>query len=400
VSLGAEQRGQQLLLLVGEVLLDLRGERVQFAAEPLGLGLCSEKFFEPCDRLRDHRVLLADPLDGRAELSAAAAGGSAATTVARAAPVSARCLRRMRNRAARALVEAGHRSHRHAPALHAASATILDAPDAAQIFDLVEAGRADSLFAPPTVWIGLANHPDFAARDLGTLRKAYYGASIMPVPVPVLERLRARLPGLGSTTAGEDQLARLPVRQHLAGERIDDLGVEVVLLVGYGRTNHAGRGDDVLAAVIAEKPLPPDNEANTDGNRYFYGFECENLGDGEDPWPAAQLEAIEKAAAALCRAHGWNARSVIGLLEWQPGKIDPRGFAMSSMRARVEERLNHEPGWDRSEETGVSAADDLKKLIQTDGVINSPRDAADWATNKHWAWQTHIQDNTTRIRQT
>lgn len=72
--------------------------------------------------------------------------------------------------------------------------TILDAPDADRIFDLVEAGQADSLFAPPTVWIGLANRPDFATRDLGALRKAYYGASIMPVPV--LERLRERLPGL------------------------------------------------------------------------------------------------------------------------------------------------------------------------------------------------------------
>ncbi|MFJ2770675.1 acyl-CoA synthetase [Streptomyces sp. NPDC087300] len=73
--------------------------------------------------------------------------------------------------------------------------TILDAPDAERIFELVEAGLADSLFAPPTVWIGLANHPGFATRDLGALRKAYYGASIMPVPV--LERLRSRLPGLG-----------------------------------------------------------------------------------------------------------------------------------------------------------------------------------------------------------
>ncbi|WP_405935440.1 acyl-CoA synthetase [Streptomyces sp. NBC_00726] len=72
--------------------------------------------------------------------------------------------------------------------------TVLDAPDPARIFDLVESGRADSLFAPPTVWIGLANHPDFATRDLGGLRKAYYGASVMPVPV--LERLRDRLPGL------------------------------------------------------------------------------------------------------------------------------------------------------------------------------------------------------------
>jgi len=72
--------------------------------------------------------------------------------------------------------------------------TLVDGPDPGLLLDLVESGRCDSLFAPPTVWIGLANHPGFAARDLSALRKAYYGASIMPVPV--LEGLRTRLPGL------------------------------------------------------------------------------------------------------------------------------------------------------------------------------------------------------------
>ncbi len=113
-----------------------------------------------------------------------------------------------------------------------------------------------------------------------------------------------------------------------------------VHLVGNGRTNHAGLGDDdVLRAVIKETKLPPDNEANTDGNRHFYGFECINLGDGKDPWPEVQKEAIEKVAAAICRAHGWNERSVIGHKEWQPGKVDPRGFTMDSMRKRIRERL-------------------------------------------------------------
>ncbi|MFI0236317.1 N-acetylmuramoyl-L-alanine amidase [Streptomyces sp. NPDC016845] len=113
-----------------------------------------------------------------------------------------------------------------------------------------------------------------------------------------------------------------------------------VHLVGYGRANHAGLGDDdVLRAVIGETALPGDDEANTDGNRSFYGFECENLGDGEDPWPAVQLEAIEKVAAAICRHHKWSERSVIGHLEWQPGKVDPRGFTMASMRSRIGDRL-------------------------------------------------------------
>ncbi|MCQ4211829.1 peptidoglycan-binding protein [Streptomyces longispororuber] len=113
-----------------------------------------------------------------------------------------------------------------------------------------------------------------------------------------------------------------------------------VHLVGNGRANHAGLGDsDVLRAVVNETKLPHDNAADTDGNRHFYGFECINLGDGKDPWPQVQKEAIEKVAAAICRAHGWSERSVIGHKEWQPGKVDPRGFTMDGMRARIADRL-------------------------------------------------------------
>ncbi|MDX2921308.1 N-acetylmuramoyl-L-alanine amidase [Streptomyces sp. NE06-03C] len=124
-----------------------------------------------------------------------------------------------------------------------------------------------------------------------------------------------------------------------------------VHLVGYGRANHAGLGDDdVLKAVIAEKALPADNEANTDGNRHFYGFECENLGDGKDPWPAVQREAIVRASAAVLRAHKWGkdgGTSVIGHAEWQPGKVDPRGISggMDGIRKDVAERLKHPANW-------------------------------------------------------
>ncbi|MFD8437459.1 peptidoglycan-binding protein [Streptomyces microflavus] len=124
---------------------------------------------------------------------------------------------------------------------------------------------------------------------------------------------------------------------------IDKAGT--VHLISAGRANHAGSGDgDVLQAVKDERAsLPPDNEADTDGNRYFYGFEAVNLGDGKDAWPAVQLLAIERAAAAVCRAHGWSQRSVIGHLEWQPGKVDPRGFTMASMRTRIGARLDRDP---------------------------------------------------------
>ncbi len=119
-----------------------------------------------------------------------------------------------------------------------------------------------------------------------------------------------------------------------------------VYVVGYGRANHAGLGDpDVLRAVIAETKPPTDDEATVDGNRHFYGFECENLGDGKDPWPAEQIQAIERVAAAICRHHGWGARSVIRHLDWQPGKVDPRGPGMQwdDVLASVSARLGTKP---------------------------------------------------------
>jgi len=51
-----------------------------------------------------------------------------------------------------------------------------------------------SFFAPPTVWISLLRSPLFDTTDLSSLRKGYYGASIMPVEV--LHELVQRLPNV------------------------------------------------------------------------------------------------------------------------------------------------------------------------------------------------------------
>ncbi|MGR3937066.1 peptidoglycan-binding protein [Streptomyces sp. BRA346] len=129
-----------------------------------------------------------------------------------------------------------------------------------------------------------------------------------------------------------------------------------VHLVGYGRANHAGLGDDdVLKAVIAEKILPQDNEANTDGNPHFYGFEAINTGKGQS-WPQVQLDAMHKVSAALCRAHGWTERSVIGHKEWQPGKPDPAGFAMDAFRAAVAQLLGGKQTGTRPQENEPETA--------------------------------------------
>jgi fatty-acyl-CoA synthase len=73
-----------------------------------------------------------------------------------------------------------------------ATSVVLPSADPAAILAAVEAERATKLFCPPTVWIGLLRHPDFETRDLSSLRKGYYGASIMPVAV--LEEMTRRLP--------------------------------------------------------------------------------------------------------------------------------------------------------------------------------------------------------------
>lgn len=119
-----------------------------------------------------------------------------------------------------------------------------------------------------------------------------------------------------------------------------------VHVVGWGRANHAGLGDpDVLSAVMAERRPPVDDEATVDGNRAFYGFECENLGDNKDPWPTEQIDAVVRVIAAICRQHGWGARSALRHLDWQPGKVDPRGPGMDweQILDRVAKRLDSKP---------------------------------------------------------
>lgn len=75
-----------------------------------------------------------------------------------------------------------------------ATVHLMAAPDIPEILRRVEADRIGSLFLAPTVWVPLANHPDLETRDLSTLTKVQYGASIMPVTV--LNRLRAKYPDL------------------------------------------------------------------------------------------------------------------------------------------------------------------------------------------------------------
>lgn len=120
-----------------------------------------------------------------------------------------------------------------------------------------------------------------------------------------------------------------------------------VWLISNGRANHAGGGDPaVLAAVKAEThPLPKTTKHQgesgaVDGNDHFYGAECVNKGDGKDPWPAAQLTAMKKWAAAIARHHNWSARSVIRHMDWSDYKSDPKGIDWAKFQADVQKLLD------------------------------------------------------------
>ncbi len=70
---------------------------------------------------------------------------------------------------------------------------VLMGPDIGQVLKNIQDYKATMFFAPPTVWIGILRHPDFGKYDLSSLKKCYYGASIMPVEI--LKEILERVPG-------------------------------------------------------------------------------------------------------------------------------------------------------------------------------------------------------------
>jgi hypothetical protein len=156
-------------------------------------------------------------------------------------------------------------------------------------------------------------------------------------------------------TAGRDSLelvyeGRSDLPGPLAQAHISKSGV--VSLTGHGRANHAGTfARNAHNAVVNESSTHPRPDASEpiDGNAHYYGAEVENLGDGKDWYPAEQYDQTVRWAAAICRAHGWTANSVIGHKEGTTRKIDPKGpvgsktgpaFDMDRFRADVQKRLD------------------------------------------------------------
>ncbi|MBA3524962.1 MAG: AMP-binding protein [Geodermatophilaceae bacterium] len=159
--------------------------------------------------------------------------------------------------------------------------SLMEVPDVTEVLRRVEAEHAGALFLAPTVWVPLANHPDLATRDLTSLRKAFYGASIMPVPV--LNRLQEALPGLAFYNCfGQSEIGPLatvlPPEEH--AERPESCG-RPVLFVEVRVVDETGAdvGPDIAGEVLYRSPQlctgywgdPEASEAAFDGGWFHSG---------------------------------------------------------------------------------------------------------------------------------
>ena len=135
------------------------------------------------------------------------------------------------------------------PVFWVGGTNVLMAPDIGQILKNIQDHKATMFFAPPTVWIGMLRHPDFGKYDLSSLKKCYYGASIMPVEI--LKELMERLPGTRIYNYyGQTELA--PYHTILkAKDALKKLGS-----AGLGGLNMESRLEDDSFVPIAQPNVP------------------------------------------------------------------------------------------------------------------------------------------------
>jgi N-acetyl-anhydromuramyl-L-alanine amidase AmpD len=127
---------------------------------------------------------------------------------------------------------------------------------------------------------------------------------------------RGNMPSLGIITNGRPDLAG-PLAQLGLGRD------GTFYVIAAGRANHAGAGEW---------------QGFDAGNFNFIGIEAENTGLSEDVWPAVQMDAYCRGAAAILTKVGATPLMCCGHKEYalpKGRKIDPT-FDMVAFRGRVE----------------------------------------------------------------
>ncbi|MGC9182857.1 fatty acyl-CoA synthetase [Caldisphaera sp.] len=141
---------------------------------------------------------------------------------------------------------------------------VLPKGDIQLIMESIQKYKANSMFAPPTVWIGIVNHPDFKKYDLSSIEKIYYGAAIMPVEV--LNRLRKEFPNAkfvnyyGQTELAPAHTALLPedheIKPGTAGKELLNMMTELmdeqgnIIKEPYKAGEIVGRGPHTMIGYL------------------------------------------------------------------------------------------------------------------------------------------------------
>ena len=110
-----------------------------------------------------------------------------------------------------------------------------------------------------------------------------------------------------------------------------------LLLISQNRCNHAGRGSsEVIKDLEASRDITTEFDAGQSaynarnfgrdndyrkGNGRFWGVEVENNGIGEE-YSQAQIKALVKLCAAMCKWQGWSHNRIIHHREWTSRKYD------------------------------------------------------------------------------
>jgi len=188
--------------------------------------------------------------------------------------------------------------------------------------------------------------------------------------------------------------------------------------------SHFGLGyDGSLGQFIGTETRADANAAanrRADGTGAVSLESASNL-QASDPWTAAQVEALIQLGVWLHEKHGIPLRICRSASDpgfgyhrlftaWNPSAHSCPGDARVKQFKEVVlpgivARATGKTTSPQEDDVALTDADItkvadavFKKLLKTDGVINAPADASDYNTNKFWAWQTHIQDVTTRVR--
>jgi fatty-acyl-CoA synthase len=203
---------------------------------------------------------------------------------------------------------------------------VLDSFDADTMVALLDQRRLDTVFAVPTVYQSLLDHPRFAAAPLGHVR--HWGCGGAPLPDALVERLRALgvrvCNGMGMTETGPTAFLGDPSH---AWERIGSVGkpqllCSVRIVDENGRDAEQGEVGDLLFGGPGVTPGYWGNEAATreaftddgwlrsgdlarcdeDGFYFIAGRRKEMfISGGENVYPA-EVENVLCAHPAICEA--------------------------------------------------------------------------------------------------